>query len=87
MDDEEGRRSAHEDEDDYGIEGYSEVSQPPTKAISPFALKTSPPLPSAGRLPAPSSEPESPMQAVVAKPAETSAEPPSIRLNSYLGVV
>ncbi|KAG8925145.1 hypothetical protein FRC00_004290 [Tulasnella sp. 408] len=85
-DDEKGLRSADEDEDDCEMEeGNSNVLQQPAKALSP-AAKASPLLRSAGRLPTPPSEPQSPIKAKVARPSNVPAEMSSARANSGFDV-
>ncbi|KAG8923551.1 hypothetical protein FRC01_012620 [Tulasnella sp. 417] len=86
-DDEKGLRSADEDEDDNEIaEANPTPSQRPTKGIFPSAVRASPPLRSAGRLPTPPSEPQSPIRARIARSAGASAGPSSTRPNSKFGV-
>ncbi|KAG8917783.1 hypothetical protein FRC01_002210 [Tulasnella sp. 417] len=86
-DDEKGLRSADEDEDDNEIaEANPNLSQRPAKDIFPSAVRASPPLRSAGRLPTPPSEPQSPIRARIARSADASAGPSPIRPNSKSGV-
>ncbi|KAG8917785.1 hypothetical protein FRC01_002212 [Tulasnella sp. 417] len=86
-DDEKGLQSAHEDEDDNEIaEANPNLLQRPAKDIFPSAVRASPPLPSAGRLPTPPSEPQSPIRARIARTADASDGPSSIHPNSKFGV-